>query len=258
VKAGDTDIRSLRKGSGEDMKILARLAMLMMFGPTLAHAGAPPMSGYMNCARAMGVAINDKFAVIPGERSGDKGLFVYTDRSAYFLPLGAPGIEEREAQEFLLRTEVSGVGEIFLSFREKKQGSKSDIQSGIGYQTTLPPKKVLDSYRVTPANDSLGEQARVVLRKRLKEKIASVKDFIDEKNSFGTPGEAKVAFEKDRVVYRTKLESCNLDGDSDLKLVVAEEMQKLESGLPGATIWEIQIGGRPTAAQARQKVSSIY
>lgn len=240
------------------MNIPARLVILMIFGSTLAQADAPPMSSYMDCARAIGVAINEKFAVIPGERSGDKGLFVYTDRSAFFLPLGAPQIENREAHEFFLRTNISGVGDIFLSFREKRPGSKSNIQAGIGYQTTPPPKKDLDNYRVTPANDSLGDQARVVLSKRLKEKIATVKDFIDDKNSFGTPREAKVAFEKDRVIYRARLETCRLEGDRDLKLVVAEEVQKLESGFPGITIWEMQIGGRSPTGQARQKVSGIY
>ena len=246
------------KTFGEDMYILIRLLILMIFGSALAHADAPPMSGYMDCARAIGLAIDDKFAVIPGEGSGNKGLFVYTDRSAFFLPLGAPRFEDSQAHEFFLRTNISGVGDIFLSFREKKQGSRSDIQPVIGYQTTPPPNKDLDNYRVTTANDSLGDRARIVISKRLKEKIATIKSFIDDKNSFGTPGEAKVAFEKDRVVYRAKLERCRLDGDPDLKLVASEETKKLESGFPGVTIWEIQIDGKSPIRPARQKVSAIY
>ena len=234
-----------------------RLILLMALGSTLAHADSPPMSGYMNCARAIGVAINDKFAVIPGEQSGDKGLFIYTDRSAYFLPRGAPRIEYRDAYEYLLRTHISGVGDLFLDFRERKSGSPSSSQSAIGYQTTAP-KKDLDYYRAAPAIDSPGAPARNALRKRLKERIAAVKDFIDEKNSFSTPGEARAAFEKDRMIYRAKLETCRLEGDGDLKLVVAEELQKLESGFPGTTIWEIQIGGRPPLAGASRKVSGIY
>jgi hypothetical protein len=229
----------------------------MILGSTLAHADSSPMSGYMDCARAMGVAINEKFAVIPGEQSGDKGLFLYTDRSAFFLPRGAPRIDDGEAYEYFLRTNISGVGDIFLVLREKKPGSHSSSQPAIGYQTTLPQKD-LDNYRVAPAMYSPGDHARKALSKRLKEKIATVKDYIDDKNSFSSPGEAKVAFEKDRVIYRAKLETCRLEGDRDLKLVVSEELQKLESGFPGTTIWEIQIGGRPPSVGASKKVSGIY
>ena len=239
------------------MRIFVRIILLMLFGSGLAHADSAPMSGYMQCARAIGVAINEKFAVIPGEQSGDKGLYVYTDRGAFFLPRGAPRIEDGDAQEYFLRTNISGVGDIFFVLREKKPGSHSTSQPAIGYQTTLPHKD-LDNYRVVPAMDSLGEQARKALSNRLKEKIASVKNFIDDKNSFSTPGEAKVAFEKDRVIYRAKLETCRLEGDRDLKLVVSEELQKLESGFPGATIWEIQIGGRPPLVGASKKVSGLY
>ena len=228
-----------------------------MLGSTLAHADSPPMSGYMDCARAIGVAINERFAILPGEQSGDRGLFLYTDRRAYFLPLGMPRIEDGGAYEYFLRTNVSDIGDIFLVFRETKSGSRSDRQSAIGYQTTLPTRD-LHNYRVAPALHSLGDQAKRALSKRLKERIATVKDFIDDKNSFSTPGEAKVAFEKDRMIYRAKLETCLVEGDRDLKLAVSEELQKLESGFPGTTIWEIQIGGRPPVVGASRKVSGIY
>jgi hypothetical protein len=239
------------------MRSSIRLLLLLMLGPALAHADSPPMSGYMDCARAIGVAINEKFTILPGEQSGDKGLFLYTDRGAYFLLRGAPRFEDGTAREFFLRTNVSGVGDIFVVLREPKSASRTDSQSAIGYQTTLPLKD-LDKYRVAPVIDSAGDQAKKALSNRLKEKIAKVKDFIDDKNSFSTPNEAKVAFEKDRLIYRTKLETCRLEGDRELKLAVAEELQKLESGLPGTTIWEIQIGGRPPTVGASKKVSAIY
>ena len=238
------------------VRLTIRLTILLIFGSTLAHADTPPMSGYMNCARAIGVAINDKFAVIQGERSGSKGLFVYTDQRAFFLPLGAPRIEDSQAREFFLKTNISGVGDLYLSFRDKVPGSKSDIQPGIGYQTTPPPERFLANYRPTPAYESLGEQARITMSNRLIEKIATIKDFIDDKNSYGTPAEAKLAFEKDKVIYQAKLEKCRLAADADLKLAASEEMQKLETGFPGITIWEIQIGGRTPARQGRQKISA--
>jgi hypothetical protein len=232
-------------------RALAHLILLILCGSTLAHANSPSISSYMNCARAFGVAINDKFAILPGERSGDKGLYVYTDQSAYFLLLGAPHSEVGEAHEFFLRTNVSDVGDIFLTFRDKKPGSRSNIQPAIGYQTTAPSKNDLGNYRFTPAYDSLGDHARNIISNILKEKVASVKDFIDNKNSFSTPEEAKVAFEKDRVIYREKLERCRIDGDRILKFLVAEETQKLESGFPGVTIWETQIGGKLSTSQVR-------
>jgi hypothetical protein len=105
----------------------------------------------------------------------------------------------------------------------------------------------LRSYRVTPANDSLDDRAKDVLSQRLRERVETIKHFIDDKNSFSTPDEAKAAFEKDRVIYRAKLENCRIEGDRWLNFAVAEEVQKLDSGFPGVTIWEKEIGGtRPT------------
>jgi hypothetical protein len=239
------------------MQTLIRLFLLMTLSSTLAHADPAPMSGYMDCARAIGVAINEKFAILPGEQSGNKGLFLYTDGGAYFLQRGAPRIEDNGAHEYFLRTNISGVGDIFLVLRETKSGSRSTSRSEIGYQTTLPQKD-LDNYRVAPALNSPDDQTKKALSNRLKEKIATIKDFIDDKNSFSAPDEARIAFEKDRMIYRTKLETCRLEGDHDLKLVAAEELQKLESGFPGTTIWEIQIGGRPPPVGASKKVSAIY
>lgn len=225
------------------MRLSVLLLALLVSTPV--QSGPPSISGYMDCARATGVAINDTLAVIPGERSGDKGLFVYTDRSAFFLPLGAPNVEDAEAHEFFLRTNISIVGDIFLVFRDRTPGSRSNVQPAIGYQTTVPMNGGLASYRYTPATDSLGDQAVDAIhaiRKKLKEKIANVKSFLTEKNRFSTPAEAKVAFEADRQVYRAKLERCRLDGDRDLDLVVAEEVKKLDAGFSGVTIWEKQVG----------------
>ena len=240
------------------MQNFVRFALVLLLGPGLAYAGSPPMSAYMDCARAVGQAINDKFAVIPGEASGHKGLFIYTDRDASFVPLGAPRIEDGRAYEYFLRTSISGVGDIYLNFREAKPGAKSDVQSGIGYQTTRPPTNLLDNYRAAPADYTLVERAKTVISKRLKARIATIKDFIDEKNSYATPEDAKRAFEKDRALYRTKLKNCVLEGDPDLNFAVSEEIQKLDSGFPGTTIWEIQIGGRPPAHQVRQTISANY
>ena len=238
-------------GRARASRILARLLLPIAFGSTLAQASTPSISSYMDCARAIGVAINDKFAIVPGERSGDKGLYVYTDRSAFFLALGAPGIEDSEAREFFLRTNVSDVGDIFLVFRERQPRNKADIQTAISYQTTAPAKSVLDNYRATPANDSLGEHAKDVFSKRLKEKVATIRYFIDSKNSYSTPHEAKVAYATDRVIYRARLDRCRLEGDRDLMFAVAEEARKLESEFPGITIWEKQIGGSSPTARAR-------
>ncbi|MFM9969312.1 MAG: hypothetical protein ACKVQK_13050 [Burkholderiales bacterium] len=226
-----------------------RLIMLLLFGSTLVHAQSPSISGYMACARAMGVAINERFAVVPSERSGSKGLFVYTDRSAFFLPLGVPRTDNAEEKEFFLKTHIANVGEIFFTFRENKTASKSKVPSTIGYRMTPPPQKELDNYRTTVANDSSGDPAREAISNRLREKIVTVKEFIDEKNAYSTPSEAKVAFEKDRKIYLAKLETCRLDADRALSYVVAEEMQKLETGFPGITVWEKQVGGRTQSAQ---------
>lgn len=229
----------------------------MLFGTSLAHADAPPMSGYMDCARAIGVAINENFTVVPGERSGDKGLFLYTSRNAYFLPRGAPRTVAGDSYEYFLRTSISGVGELFLDFREGRTGRTSGGVSAIGYQLT-PPRNNPDSYRAAPALAVHDDQARQALSRALRDKIVTIKDFIDDKNSFSTPEAAKVAFERDRTIYRVKLETCRLEGDRDLKSAVAEELKKLESGLPGTTIWELQIGGKAPINGASRKVSGIY
>jgi len=240
------------------MRVFIRFALVMLLAPGLAYAGSPPVSAYMGCARALGLAINDKFAVIPGEGSGAKGLFIYTDQNASFVPLGAPRIEDGQAYEYFVRTSISGVGDVYLNFREARPGAKSDVQSGIGYQTTRPPINMLDNYRAAPADYSLADRAKTIISKRLKARIETIKDFIDEKNSYAAPQDAKLAFEKDRAIYRTKLKNCVLEGDADLNFAVSEEIQKLDSGFPGTTIWEIQIGGRPPAHQVRQTISANY
>jgi hypothetical protein len=200
------------------------------------------MSDYMNCARGLGVAIDNRFVVLTGERFGDRGLYVYTDQGAFFLPLGAPDSERGEAQEFFLRTKISNVGDILLNFREKKPGSKSNIEPGISYQRMTPSTGSAGNYRATPAHDSLDDHARNLLRQRLWEKVATIKNFIDDKNRYSTPADAKLTFEKDRAIYLAKLERCRIEGDRRLNSAVAEEMQKLESGFPAITIWEKEVG----------------
>lgn len=189
------------------------------------------------------MAISDRFAIVPAERLGHQGLYLYTDRSAFFLPLGAPGAEKGEAQEFFLRARISNVGDVLLTFRNKKPGSESNILPGISYETTTPSAIVSGKYRVTPANDVPDDVATEVLRRRLGERIATIKAFIDEKNRYSTPADAKRAFERDRVTYLAKLERCRIKGDRKLNSVVADEVQKLESGLPGGTIWDKEIVG---------------
>jgi hypothetical protein len=226
---------------------------MLLIAPCLTSARADTtlISDYMNCARGIGVAINDRFAILAGERFGDRGLYVYTDRSAFFLPLGAPDAEDGEAQEFFLRTNVSNVGEIFLDYREKRPGSRSAIQPGISYQTTTPSTNLRRRYRATPARDSLDDRATDLLRQRLREKVATIKDFIDDKNRYSHPVDAKIAFEKDRAIYLAKLERCRIEGDRKLNSVVTEEIQKLESGFPGVTIWEKEISSRLSASLER-------
>lgn len=205
----------------------------------------------MDCAKGIGVAINERFAILPGERSRQKGLYVYTARSAYFLPLGAPRVEDGDAQEFLLKTNIASVGDILLNYRDKRPGAESSIQPGISYQIGTPPASIAGDYRATPAHASLDDQARDLLRQRLREKVATIKDFLDDKHRYLTPAEAKAAFEKDRVVYLAKLAQCRIKGDWALNAVVAEEVQKLDSGFPGVTVWEKQIGGRLSVGMAR-------
>ncbi len=233
------------------MNILARLIFLMLFSSTLAHADSPSILNYMDCARGIGVAINDRFAILPGERYGHKGLYVYTARSAYFLELGAPHAEDGKVQEFLLKANIPNVGDILLNFRDKKPTSASNIQPGISYQITTPATSIPGSYRVTPANETLDYRARNLLRQRLMDKVANIKDFIDDKNRYNTPADAKAAFERDRVIYLAKLEQCHIEGDRELNWVVAEEVTKLESGLPGITVWEKQITDKVSVSLAR-------
>jgi len=221
---------------------MAALGAALRAAPALAEA--PPLLHYMDCARGLGVAINDKFAILPGERSGSRGLYVFTDQGAHFLPLGAPQAEDGEAQEFLLKADLSSLGELFVIFREKKPGSQSNIPPGIGYETNAPPRSVAAQYRETAASETLDERARGALRQRLKEKIAIIKEFIDNKNRYSSPAEARLAFERDRSVYLAKLARCHIAGDRELNMVVAEEVQKLETGFPGLTVWEKQIGVR--------------
>jgi hypothetical protein len=220
---------------------------------TQVHADAPAMAGYMNCARAIGVSQSDKFAVIAGDRPSGKGIYLFTDSNAYFLALGAPQFETVEMREFFVRFRraASENEEIYLSFQERKAGSQSQVRESVAYQTTPPAEYRLNLYRNVELIEALDGRALQSLSQRLRERIAKIKSFIDDKNSFSTPLEASASFYRDRNIYRAKLEHCRIDGDRDLQLAVADEIQKLETGFPGPTIWEIQIDGKSQSARAR-------
>jgi hypothetical protein len=239
------------KSRRENNSLLVCLAFLFSVLPSSGRAAPPLLSEYMDCARALGSAMHERFTVVPGNRGGDKGLFLYTDQSAFFLPLGQPHGEDDVAFDFLLRTSVSNVGDIFLFFREKKAGGRTNNPSEIGYDTMAPPERVRASYRPTPALASPGEYALEVLSRAIREKVMRVKYFIDGKNHYSTPHEARLAFEQDRANFLGKLARCRLEGDRDLSLAVAEEVQKLETGTPTVTVWEKQIGGKTAAARLR-------
>jgi hypothetical protein len=202
------------------------------------------MAHYMDCARSMSVTINEQFAVLPGQRPGGRGVYVYTDRSVSFVPFGRPHVQEGDIQEFLLRTRVPDIGELFLSVREGRPGSRSNVPPGISYETESIP----EAYPVTPALVVIDDRARDVLSQVLRKRVAAIKDFIDDKNRYSTPAEAQRAFERDRAAYLQKLDRCRVAGDPDLHAAVNEEMLKLKLGHPGATVWEREIKARPAFA----------
>jgi len=200
------------------------------------------MKGYLDCARALGVAINEKFAILPGTRSGASGLYVYTDESAYFVPLGAPNTQDGASQDFLLHTNVSRVGDLFLRFRDRTPGGSVNVPAGISYETREPSSAAGGSFRQTLAVDSPDDRARDILSRTLREKVSKIKLLIDEKNYVMTPAQALAAFNKDRVVYLAKLELCRIDADRYLVFAVEEEVEKLRFGFPAPTMWETKIG----------------
>jgi hypothetical protein len=233
-----------------NLQLSSLLVLPALLGPAAAQAAPPSLSSYMECARAIGLALHERFTVIPTKLADDKGLLFFTDHGASFVALGAPHSEDSAAFEFLLKASVSGVGDVFLNVREKKPGVRTNNPSEIGYQTT-PPVFSAASYRPAPATAASGDFARDVLSRTLREKIATVKYFIDAKSRFSTPREAKLAFEQDRRVFLAKLAQCRLEGDRELNLAVSDEVQKLETGFPVVTIWETQIGSRHAVAKTR-------
>ena len=235
---------------------LAAALLLAMATGNPARAQTAPISGYMNCARALGVAQNDGFAIIAGERQSGKGIYIYTDRNAYFLQLGRPQIETPHAREFLFRLgdPASGSGELFLSYREEagSQDGISKARDSIAYQTSPPAAFRQKLYRRVALESLLDDRAREIISQNLRERVGRIKIAIDDKNRYFTPAEASASFETDRVVYRTKLESCRIEGDRRLQLAVTDQIEKLEKGFPGATIWETQIDGRSTLLKPRR------
>ncbi len=224
-------------------RLVAWLAALLFFSVACpVRSETPAISDYMTCARALGVTIDDQFAIFPGERSGDKGLYIFTDLRVFFLPLGTPAISSGDAQEYFLKTSVPSIGDMYIDFRDGKPGNYSKIQPAISYQTMKASEKIAASYREASVLVVRDDSARKLLRQRLRDRISVIKNFLDDKNSYSAPGEAKAAFEKDRAIYLAKLETCRIGGDPELSLVVAEEMKKLKDGFPGASVWERQIG----------------
>jgi hypothetical protein len=244
-----TGLRELLPSRRANLQLSSLLALPALLSPTLVHAAPPSLSSYMDCARAIGLALNERFTVVPAKWGNDKGLLFYTDHGASFLALGAPHSEDSTAYEFLIKTRVAGVGEVFLNFREKKPPIKTLNPTEIGYQTT--PPGMPGQYLPVAMTGAPAELARDALSKALREKVSTVKYFIDAKSRFSTPREAKIAFEQDRFVFLAKLSDCRIEGDRALNLAVAEEVQKLETGFPVVTIWETQIGSKQAVARTR-------
>lgn len=225
-------------------RLLVALAASLAWLPLKAHAAPPDMSRYMDCARSMSVAVSEQFAVLPGERVGGRGVYVYTDSNVYFVPFGAPAAQDADMREYLLRTSLTSVGEVMLSVREARAGGKAGTQPGVSFQTENIPGTLAFS----PAFVVLDDRAREALSQLLRTRIAGIKDFIDDKNRYSTPAEAQKAFDRDRVLFADKLERCRMDGDPGLAAAVAEEAQKLKYGYPGLTVWEKQVKVRPAFA----------
>ncbi len=223
----------------------ATLALALCASCFCAPASADTLSAaYLSCARALGATIHEKFAILPGARSGTNGLYVYMQDRALFLPLGEADAEDRDAQEFFVKTRLASVGDVFLNFREGKPGSRVKFQPGISYEIDQPMKVPSWLYRSTLAVEAADRRAWEVLSRKLREKVSAIKLMIDEKNRYSTPAEAKAAFERDRVIYLDKLAQCHINSDWELRSVVQEEEDKLKYGFPGATIWEREIGQR--------------
>ena len=227
------------------LMFFASMAWLAV-SPSPARAQSATPAAYMDCARSIGVAINSRFAVLPGERGGSRGLYVYTDRGAFFLALGAPQGEDGEANEFFVRTSVAPVGDMYLDYRDRKPGSRANIQPAIGYVTGKPIPGAQARYREVDASSVPDYRAWDALRNRLRERIGTVRNFIDDKNRYSSPTEARMAYELDRIVYSDKLGACRIPGERELNTAVADELQKLNTGVPGLTIWEKQIGATPS------------
>lgn len=212
-------------------------------------ADGPRIAAYLDCARATGASVNDRFAVVSSEGAGEKGLFLFTERAAYFLPLGAPDVSDRDASEFLLRTNLAPVGEVFLVFRDRASGDRGIAQQAIGVSLLAPPSGLPERYRYTPALDALGEHALDAMRRKLVDKISRVHDFLTEKHRFSPPAEARAAFATDREEYLARLARCRSTGDPALEAAVAVEERRLAHGFTSATIWERQVG-RPLVDRA--------
>ncbi len=240
---------------GERLLLAARIVTGLLFFASMAWLAASPSPAraqsatpvaYMDCARSIGVAINSRFAVMPGDRNGARGLYVYTDRGAFFLALGAPQGEDGEANEFFVRTSVAPVGDMYLDYRDRKPGSRANIQPAIGYLTGKPIPAAQSRYREVEAASVPDYRAWDALRSRLRERIGAMRNFIDDKNRYSAPAEARMAYELDRIVYSDKLQACRIPGERDINTAVAEELQKLNTGIPGVTVWEKQIGSTPS------------
>lgn len=240
-------IRCFAYGPSRPRALLALLRAscfgLLFVLPATAAQAAAPMASYMSCARALGVAIHERFTILPADR-GANGLYLYTDSGAVFLPLGTPDGGDAQGQEFFVRMRLASVGEVFLDFRQPRPDSRVRVQPGISYEIASPSQRPANAYRSLPAIDSTDGRAADVISRKLRERAAQVKLSIDEKNRYSTPADAQAQFERDRVLYLARLEQCRVDGDNELRVIVEEEMDKLRYGLRAPTIWEREVGQR--------------
>ena len=189
----------------------------------------PPLSKYIDCSNGVGaLSLKDRVVLVPANRSGKKGFYIYTDKSAYFYPLGKAQDGNNQFNWYYFQLSVPGRQDIFFTYSDPKDGVGGGPGLGIEGQSK-PADALVGKYVKIGGNDALDDASRSAFSASLQTSVQLVTQrYLDEVRYSQIMH--RPAPDKSR--YERALGACKFDGDKNLRDIVVAESEKLSRANP--------------------------
>ncbi len=209
------------------MKTFFRLLLVLSgaLSSSLVFAEDPPsLSKYIDCFNGVGILkLRDRVVLVPANRSGEKGFYIYTDKSAYFYPLGKAQGGSREYNAYYFQLTVPGMQDIFFTYSDPKDGVGGGPGLGVQVQSK-PANALVGKYVKIGGNDALDDASRSAFSASLQTSVQLVTqrylDKVQDNKMEGRPAPDKSSYER-------VLNACKFHGDKNLRDIVVAESEKL-------------------------------